>query len=820
MKFFFNSIIILLACSSHICFGQLQNSTLKGRAIDPVTNEALPFASVSISQASGEATNIVGVVQTGPDGTFLFEKIKAGSYTLKVTYVGYQNFEQPIELQPNQVLDVKNISVQPESKLLKEVEVVAEKSPVELAPGKRIFNVDKSLTSIGGTAESLLRNVPSVTIDESGAASLRNMSATIYVNNKPTQLTLAQIPANQIASIEVISNPSARYDASTSGGIINLVLKQNREQGYNGNVSIGVGNNNRYDGTLNLDWQQGKWNVTSLYSFNSTKNPLNGYAHRINKNDDGSAASYFDQSTAISLDNIFQSGRVAADYHANKSNVISLAGTIVAGSFNTISNQAYSIRDASGNVVSIGDRNTIPHNGYVNSGAEFDYKHLFPQKGRELTFISSLTHSRVSNAGDWLTTAYNVEATGTTTTQPGYPVQNAIDGRIIGNQVLAQLDYVHPVSESAKLELGLRSFSYLRDQQYLFSEVNGENKSLLQNYSQNAQINESVNAVYGLYSQKLKNQYSFQAGLRLEQSFLHGLSHFDETKFGYNYPSKTGQNLFQSFFPSFSLDKKIDDNSEWNFSLSRKVGRPNFRHMFLGIQANDKQNIMIGNPAIRPEFINTAEVNYNKTWEGHSENSLQWLSTGYYIYEDHTIKPVTQPLQSDSSILVTTFQNIKADVQYGIDNTLNYSAGPLSIVANFNAYEAIIQSIDVTNKMLRYNAKLSLGYKFGSGFSAQLSGQRRSKGPQLQGYQKAVTAADFALRKGFWKNRASLTFIINDIFNSRRFVTIYDQPLAYQTSMNRREIRYYKLTLQLPLSKVASKTKAKRIADPDIDFGN
>jgi outer membrane receptor protein involved in Fe transport len=819
MRFFFN-ITALLICVVHVSFSQTQNSSIKGRAIDGGTTEPLSFASVSLSQPSGETTKIVAVAQTNAEGEFQFDKLKEGSYTLKITYVGYQTFEQAIVLKQSQTFDLKTLAVKSESKLLKEVEVVAEKSQVEIAPGKRIFNVDKSLTSIGGTAESLLRNVPSVTIDESGAASLRNMSATIYVNNKPTQLTLAQIPANQIASIEVISNPSARYDASTSGGIINLVLKQNKEPGYNGNVTVGVGNNNRYDGTLNVDWQKGKWNLTSLYSFNSTKNPLNGYAHRINKNDDGSVASYFDQSTLISLNNIFQSGRIAADYHASKSNTISVAGTVVAGSFNTVSDQSYSTRNSFGDLVSIGARNTVPHNSYVNSGLEVDFKHLFPQKGRELNFMSSLTHSRVSNAGDWLTTAYNVDATGTTTPQNGYPVQNVIDGRIIGNQVLAQLDYVHPVGEFAKWELGVRSFSYLRDQQYLFSEMNGETKTLLQNYSQNAQINESVNAIYGLYSQNLRNQYSFQAGLRLEQSFLHGLSHFDESKFGYNYPSKMGQNLFQSFFPSLSLDKKVDENSEWNVSLSRKVGRPNFRHMFVGIQANDKQNIMIGNPAIRPEFINTAEVNYNKSWSGKSENSLQWLSTGYYIYEDHTIKPVTQPLATDSSILVTTFQNIKADIQYGIDNTLNYSAGPLSIVANFNAYEAIIQSIDITNKMLRYNAKLSFGYKFKAGFSAQLSGQRRSKGPALQGYQKSVTAADFALRKGFWQNRASLTFIINDIFNSRRFVSIYDQPLAYQTSMNRREIRFYKLTLQLPLSKVTSKMKTKRIADPDIDFGN
>jgi ferric enterobactin receptor len=195
------------------------------------------------------------------------------------------------------------------------------------------------------------------------------MSATIYVNNKPTQLILAQIPANQIASIEVISNPSAKYDASTSGGIINLVLKENKEPGYNGNITLGVGNNNRYDGTLNIDWQRKKWNITTLYSFNSTKNPLNGYTHRINKDVDGSTLSYFDQNTSTGLNNLFQSGRIAADYRPNQSNVITVSGTLVAGSFNMVNKQTYSFRSSNGALQSFGERRTIPDNGYVNFAA-------------------------------------------------------------------------------------------------------------------------------------------------------------------------------------------------------------------------------------------------------------------------------------------------------------------------------------------------------------------------------------------------------------------------------------------------------------------
>ena len=222
----------------------------------------------------------------------------------------------------------------------------------------------------------------------------------------------------------------------------------------------------------------------------------------------------------------------------------------------------------------------------------------------------------------------------------------------------------------------------------------------------------------------------------------------------------------------------------------------------------------------RAELHNTAEASYNKTWTSKNNSSLQLLVTGYYIYEDHTIKPVTQPLSTDSSILVTTFQNVKADIQYGVDNTLNYSTGPLSIVANFNGYETIIQSIDVTTKMLRYNAKLSATYKFGAGISTQISAQRRSKSPNLQGYQKAVNGVDFAIRKGFWQNRGSVTFIINDVFNSRISYAVYDQPLTYQNTMSRRDIRFYKVTIQLPLSRGTNKMKERKVSGPDIDFGN
>lgn len=817
MKPAFRIFLVVLALITHrSAVAQSANGAgyrLTGKVVDAASKQPLPFASVAIWRMAGGKDSLLTGTQTDDLGAFTLNNLPAGKVAVRISFVGYQNAEQSVQL-TKALTPLDPIALKPDASMLKEVKVTGEKSGMDMTMEKRTFNVAKNLTTIGGTAESVLKNVPSITLDESGNPSLRNMATTIYVNGKPTQLTLAQIPANQIESVEVITNPSARYDASTSGGIVNLILKKNHQPGYNGLVNIGIGNNARFDGTLNLDWNWGKWNITSFYSINATKNPLTGYVYRTNRNADGSPSGYFDQHTDISLNNSFQSGRIAVDYALNKQNQLSLAGTLVGGAFNTVSTQPYEYRNLEQTITSSGSRSTVPHNAYTNVGVEFDWKHQFARKGQELSLVTSYTRNHLSNAADWFTTALNADGTA----QTDFPERDKITGRTNGDQVIAQLDYAHPLTDSSKLEMGLRSYTYIRDQQYFFNKQNNDTQAyeLLRNYSQDAHIAETVNAIYVLYSRRFRRNVQMQAGLRLEQSSLHGQSRLDTTTFGYDYPSSAGQNWFQSFFPSFSLSKKLNATDEIGLSLSRKVGRPNFRHLFVGIQANDRQNITIGNPKVRPEFVNTAEVTYNKSW-----GAINWLATGYYIYEDHTIKPITQPSPTDSSVLVTTFVNVKADIRYGFDNTLKFTIGPnLSAMANLNVFNVILQSVNLRNQLVSYNAKLNLTYRFPANISAQLTGTNDGKAPQLQGYRQAVRGLDFAVRKSFWNNRGSVAFIINDMFNSRRFVSIYDQPGAYQVSMNRREVRYYKFSIQLPLGKDPIKRNQRKIDRPDVDFSN
>lgn len=810
----YKKLIILLFLITNVAFAQnTKNGKITGKIIDAPNNQALSFASVGVFQSQNAKDVLVGGVTIPENGEFVINNLPLGKLIIKISFVGYQAVSQEISLTESP-LDLGTIKLNPDTKMLQEVQVKGEKDQVSLGMDKRIFSVGKNLTTIGGTAESLLRSVPSLSIDESGNASLRNMATTIYINGKPTQLTLAQIPANQIESVEVISNPSARYDASTSGGIVNLVLKKNREAGFNGSVSGGFGSNSRFDGSLNLDYHEGKWNFTGLYNANSTKNPLNGYTNRINSLN-GSPVSYFNQNTDISLNNLFQNGRLVVDYAADKFNTFSLAGTVVSGSFNTVANQVYNYQNAAQQITSSGGRTTIPQNSFTNIGVEFDWKHTYARKGRELSLVTSFTRNNVSNAADWLTTAKNADGSDV----PTYPETDKISGRQIGSQYLMQLDYVHPLNDSTKLEMGVRSYTYNRDQQYFFNQLNNDTQvfNLLTNYSQNADVLETVNAAYFLYNHRLKRKVTMEVGLRVEQSFLHGLSRFDNSTFGYDYPSANGRNWFQAFFPTFALSKKFSEDSEIGFSLSRKVGRPNFRHVFVGIQSSDRQNITIGNPKIQPEFVNTAELNYSQ-----NIGRLSWLASAYYIYEDHTIKPFTQPSATDPTVLVTSFINAKADIQYGMDNTFKYSVGAFSATANINVFNFIIQTTDIQNELWTYRAKLNLSYRLPANFSTQLNLNRDSKSPSLQGFRLPVQAADFALRKSFMNNRASVVFAINDIFNSRKFLSTIEQENLLQTSMNRRDVRFYKITLQLPIGKANAtfRKKERKMEKTDIDFSN
>lgn len=792
---------------------------LYGKIVDANTKEPLPYASVTAYMTIGTRDSLLGGMLTLENGEFNITGLPFGAYKVKVAFVGYKDFMKMARVVPpnNVEQDLGDLALAGDSKVLGTVEVNAEKAGTQLSLEKRVFNVDKNITSTGGTAEDVLKNVPSVTVDMDGSAKLRDRGTTIYVDGKPTVMSLTQIPADQIESVEVISNPSAKYEAATSGGILNIVLKKNRKPGYNGIVSAGVGTQGRYNGMFSLNLREGRFNFTSFYNINASNNPAPGYAYRTNLNPDGSIANYFNQYTDTKFNTNFQIGRIGMDYSINNRNTLTVSGTRVGGKFNINSDQDYEFLNTSRDTIEYGNRLTQPRNTFNNTTVEGQWVKTFAKKDKSLTTLFNYGWGTGSNAAQWTTTGFDANDQ----VLLNYPELVNINGDNKNQQAVFQMDYVKPLNDSTKLEYGVRSFWSGRDQEYLFSPFDYEKNAYVQDseFSQNNRITEMINAAYINFSSRFKNQITYQIGLRFEQSNLTGDSKLDDRPdFGYDYPNK-GKDILNTLFPSIYIAKKLANNGELGVNFSRKIQRPNFMQIMPGIQNNDRQNIRIGNPSLQPEFINLAEINYNKIFGKHN-----WLSTIYTSIETNSIKPLSLPSENDPSVLVTTFVNGQNEVLYGFDNTLKLAFGKnMDILLNANVFNFSVNVDTFSNTGWAGNGKVSLSYRLPASFSVQINGAYEGNRPQPQGDRKGIAYADFAIKKSFFNNIANITFNINDVFNTRREITFLELTQYEQESMRRRDTRFYRISIQIPFGKPDAsifKKRPERQQQEQPDFGN
>jgi hypothetical protein len=796
----------------------LKIGRIYGKLRDALTKQPVAYASVTLMRTMGGRDSLISGALSEDNGDFNITGLPMGVFKVKVSFVGYKDFEKNIKIAPPEVeQDLGDLALAVDAKVLNALEVKAEKVSNQMNLEKRVFNVDKNLTSAGGTAEDVLKNVPSVSVDVDGNVALRNRGTTIYVDGKPTVMAITQIPADQIESVEVISNPSAKYDASTTGGIVNLVLKKNRKPGYNGMVAIGVGQNSRYNGMANLNMHEGRLNMTAFYNINSTKNPSQGYTYRTVKNTEGVAKNYFDQTTNMVVDNYFQMGRLALDYSVNNRNTFTVAGTIADGQFNINLAQDFTYGNANHAIDSSGSRITTPENYFRNYGVETGWKKTFPKKGEVLTASINYNQGNVANTAAWTTMNYDIAQK----LKPNQPEKVSIAGGNQNQQALFQLDYVNPINDSTKVEMGLRSMNNWRDQTYFYNDYSYFKADYIQNnnFSQDAKIEDRVNAAYVTYTSRWAHQISYQVGLRFEQSDLIGSSKLaGVSDFGYKYPSKAGD-VWKSLFPSLFLSKKLDDKTEVGFNLSRKIQRPDFRQLMPGVQGADRQNIQLGNPALQPEFLDKAEFNYSKSF---SENT--WLATLYGEYEENTIKPFTSPSTTDPSVLITTFVNGNNETSYGLENTLRLAFSKnVELTTNLNVFHATVTVQNFVNSAWVAGGKANLQVKLPANFSFQINGGYQGKKVLAQGYRKGIAAADFAIKKSFMHNMANVTFSVNDIFNSRKDIVVFDQPQLFQEVMRRREVRFYKFALQIPFGKPDAslfKKRPGREQQQDMDFSN
>jgi outer membrane receptor protein involved in Fe transport len=671
-----------------------------------------------------------------------------------------------------------------DAKVLAGITITATKSLMQLDIDKKVFNVQQNIVSEGGTALDVMKNVPSVNVDIDGNVTLRNSAPQIFVDGRPTTLTLDQIPASTIESVEVMTNPSAKYDASGGGaGILNIVLKKNKKTGYNGSVRAGINMRGETNGGVDFNVRQNKINFTGGINARTANGRSTGTLDRSNITD--VPATNITQVNSDNTNGSMLFGRIGLDYFVSNKTTLSFSGMRMHGDIkpNSISDITIDSLYNTGIVSSFSERNTNSERIFNGQGLVFGMKHLFAKKGEEWTVDANYFTGKATNTSLYTTDYY--------TAQKGSSIINSQSQKILSGgsdkNLVLQTDYVKPINDKTKVEAGVRAALRSRlnsNSNYIFDE-SAKDYLLIPSDASNYSSNDNVYAGYVSFTSGIKN-FGYKIGLRAESSNYNG--ELTETKqaFSNKYPI--------SLFPSIFLSQKLKNDQELQVSYTRRINRPNFFQLIPFVDSTDKLNITQGNPGLVPEFTQSLEFNYLKQFAGN--NTL--LASLYYKKTNNLITNYLSQ-QTDANtgntFLVNTFINANSSYATGAEITSqNTITKWWSTSADINIYNSKINTenmSDVSQKAeWSWFGKLNSSFKLPANFSLQLSGMYQSKtnlpintnqggpgggGPPgmvaqsaSQGYINSFYDVDFAVKKTFLNNKISASLSINDIFKSRK----------------------------------------------------
>ncbi len=787
---------------------------LTGLVIDSTTNKPVPGATVQIiSTKTNASTPYKGNAISDFNGKFTIKNIPVlNNLQLTITAIGYGTKIIHTSLSKSDfsasAKDIGIITLPQQINTLSNVVVTATAAPaMQFGIDRKIFNVEKNITAQGGTAVDVMKNIPSLSVDVDGNVQMRNSSPQILIDGRPTILTLDQIPADDIERVELITNPSAKYDASSAGGIINIVMKKNKRVGLNGIASVGIGSPSVLTGNINLNLREKKFNVFASGNYNKSGGTTREETYRINK-DNGVATDYFTQSSNNDRTRKFNSIRLGMDYFLDDKNTISFTQSFNSGRFgNTeIQNQQYFDVDKILNYT--GYRITNGLGKFNRSSSRLSFERQFDEPDSKLT--ADITYNKGGNGDDdfIVNDFYNPDGT---IYEPKTQVRN--NGSGDNHQITAQIDYSNKINENKRIEFGARSYynnNTTNFGTYSIDELNNETKLPLSN---NYKYTETVNAGYFNYANKWKS-FTYQVGLRVELSKFNGTLIDSNFHFGYKYPDGF-KNLGYALFPSFFITKSLNETTDIQFNYSKRIRRPNFWQVNPFVDINDPLNISQGNPALHPEYTNSFELNYFNRFNNNGGSFLGVLyfknNVGDITQYSDTISPALYQQLSSASIspdaIVNTFINAGYTNRIGAEFTLEKKlAKQLDLTYNidlqYRTTKASVDKINLDNHGFNYETKLISNYKIitdknklFNNLGFQLTADYESPRIIPQGKTKQQFVSDFAVRKEFFKQKAAaISFSINDIFNSRKFGTIYDTEDFYQDSYRRWSVRTFRVT--------------------------
>ena len=746
-------------------YGQ-QSIKISGTVTDSITHQPIPFATVALLSQQTKAP--VKGTQSDSIGRFLLENVPAGTFALRITYVGYNNiFKENILIDAaTGDLNFGAITMTAsKTTLLKEVVVAGKKEALQNVNGKKVFSVNQSLVSKGGNAADLLKNVPTLQIDENGNVSLRgSVNVKVLVDGKPSIIAngditriLQSIPANAIESIEVIPNPPANYDANGEG-IINIILKKNSRPGLNASADIGAGTNDNYNADAGLSYQSGKVNLYGNYSLKNGNAVNTGMQSYIFLKP-ADAVVYTMETFPSVTRNKIQFLKAGIDYALTPTSVLGISAGL--NSYYTHKNEflTFTHHDADYMLIDSYNRfNTVNNNG-SSYEVDLDYKRRFKKPKEELALNFSFAYGTFRDYQQY-TTRYN-PVNGVQSSKIDTPLVS--DTRHRATNYNIQADYVLPVGTSGQFSAGYRSQITLGNNDQYAYNVLSAGQTPLYAFTDLFASNNQVNAVYLNYKDQVGN-FSYQAGIRAEDSRLDAtFMSFDANNRLFAAPLKVP---VRGIYPSVLLTQKLENNSQLQFTFTRRISKPTVRQFNSTTDFSDPTNYNKGNPGLTPASVTSLELDYSKNWQNAS------FTFGIY---NNTINNVIKTIQIDpvNDETTTIPENLKRSVTTGLELIGHFGvAKEWDLTANANIFNrdnaAAPQYGIAANNGISWNANITSNVTPVQRLSFQVRADYQAVEMFLQDKRLAVFGMDGAAKYDFAQNRASLGLNANDIFNSRK----------------------------------------------------
>lgn len=759
--------------------GGARNGT-KTRVTGTLVNESqatIPFANVAVYRQSD--TSLVGGTASDANGEFSIE-VKPGKYQFKFSFLSFETLTKSNIAVSADPVDLGKITLVSASKQIEEVEVVAQRSQMELKLDKRVFNIEQDLANAGSNAAEILDNIPSVQVDVEGNISLRGSeNVRVLIDGKPSTITgtstadvLRQFQGSMIERVEVITNPSARYDAEGEVGIINIVLKKNKRRGINGGFEVVAGCPDNYRLAFNLNYRTEKLNLFTSYGLSYRDSPGGGSGYQEFKRND-TAQSILKTENDRQRQSFGQNVRLGTDIFLNKYNTVTVSGLFNVSDEENTAVLEYRDFNAQKELLERSIREDVEQETGQNVEASINYTKTFPQEDRKWSTDVQWSESDDLEESD---IDENFEPSGN--------LVNQLTSNLEANRtILLQSDYVHPLKNKRVIEGGFRSTLRTIENDFSVEEsTNGGEYVIDERFNNNFEFTENIYAGYLQFGNEI-DKFSYQLGIRVEQSDITSDLKLTNEVFKQDY---------LNFFPSAFFTYKVDKTKQLQLSYSRRINRPNYRYLLPFQTFSDNRNFWQGNPNLVPEYTDSYEFGYLRYFE---KGSI--FSSVYYRYRTNVIDRIVQATSDSTTVRLPVNLSTENNIGFELNGSYNFSKR-ISLNANINLYRAVregeFEGLKLENEVFTMNGRANLKAEVIKGVDMQANFRYTAPQQTTQGRSLSLYSLDLSAGKDVLKGKGTVVASVRDVFNSRRRRSITDTQTIYNETDFQWRARQFLLT--------------------------